>query len=155
MAAQTEETFLETKRERLQKQREDIHAKRAEFDEQLAAIDQELYALDVYVQAKAGKRFDLAPTRAPSQRKASGPRAPRGEPSDLQKRILEVIREFGPDGAKAESINAELNATDVEEKKIAAALFRMKKTGILNQAGRRQPYTLGTNAPAPSGEVAA
>ena len=81
------------------------------------------------------------PTREPSQRKATGTRAPRGAGGELQKRILAIVGQF-PDGASAEVINSELQATDADAKKpIAAALFRMKKSNVLLQLKPRGPHT--------------
>jgi chaperonin cofactor prefoldin len=143
MAQQTAETFLQNERERFQKSREDLEAERAKIDQQIAEIDTELYALEVYVQAKQRGR----PSQTERKPRAAGTRATRakrGELPGIQKRIAGVVERYQPNGARAESINSELEATDDDaKKKIAAALFRMKKTAVLTQLQARGPYTLG------------
>ena len=146
--AQTLESLIEKEYETVQKEREALLARRAEIDDKLRALDRRLDAAANYKATLEGKF--ARPTRAPSQRKAAtGTRAPRGAGGEMQKRILAVVAAI-PEGATAEVINTELRATTTEAKKpIAAALFRMKKTGVLHQPKPRGPYFI----PTPTREV--
>jgi hypothetical protein len=141
----TFETFIEEERTRLNKDREDAQAKLQTAQDKIDAVERELAAITAYEQVKAGKgpQTQRKP-RAPSKSTATGHRAPKGAGAELQKRIIAVIEQF-PDGATAEIINSELEATDAEAKKpIAAALFKMKKTNALRQPKTRGPYLIPT-----------
>ena len=83
----------------------------------------------------------------PKTRKATGTRAPRGEMGGVQKLVVDVVTTCQPDGAKATTINGALRDSGYDTKQIAAALHRMKKTGVLEQTKGQGPYTLGPNAP--------
>ena len=77
----------------------------------------------------------------------------------MQKRVIAIIEQF-PNGATAEDINSELEATTKEAKKpIAAAISRLRTRGAIGQDAPRQPWKL---VPAereafepPSGDAAA
>jgi hypothetical protein len=139
------ETIIAEERERLAKDREIACAERQAAQDKLDAVDRELAAIDAYEQVKAGK-FQRPQARKP--RAASGGRAPRGELSVRQRDILGVVEKYMPDGVKTETIMEELEARSEEVKRpIYAAIDKLKKGGIVQQAGKRQPYTLGPNAP--------
>ena len=109
---QTLESLIEKEYETVQKEREALLARRAEIDDKLRTLDRRLDAAANYKATLEGKF--VRPTRAPSQRKAAtGTRAPRGAGGDMQKKILAVVQLF-PQGATAEVINSELQATSTE-----------------------------------------
>ena len=140
---QTLESLIEKEYETVQRERKDLLARRAEIDDKLRALDRRLDAAANYKATLEGKF--VRPTQGPRKSRApSTGRAPRGAGGDMQKKILAVVQLF-PQGATAEVINSELQATDAETKKpIAAALFRMKKTNVLRQPKPRGPYFIPT-----------
>ena len=145
--APTLESLIEKEYETVQKEREDLLARRAEIDDKLRALDRRLDAAANYKATLEGKF--VRPTRAPRKSRApSTGRAPRGAGGEMQNRILGVVAQIGE--ATAEVINTELGANSAEAKKpIAAALFRMKKSGALRQPKPRGPYFI----PTPTREV--
>ena len=143
MAAVTLESLFEKEFQEAEKTLESLRARREDIEQQIAAAEQRFTNLRNAQAALQGKL--IIPTAAPKERRkprAVSTRAPRGAGGELQKRILAVFDQH-PNGASAELINQELDATDDAAKKpIAAALFRMKKSGVLLQAARRGAYTL-------------
>ena len=143
MAQPTMESVIEREYETVSKEREGLLARRAEIDDQLRALDRRLEAAANYKATLEGKF--RAPTQGPRKTRApSTGRAPRGAGGELQKKILAVVQLF-PQGATAEVINSELQATSADAKKpIAAALFRMKKNNVLRQPKARGAYFIPT-----------
>jgi hypothetical protein len=145
MAVQTHEATREREINEARASLEKLRADRANIDAQIESKELLIEAWTNFELTLQGKF--KAPTATQAPRKARAPstgRAPRGTGGDLQKRILAVIEHY-PDGATAEIINSELEATDAEAKKpIAAALFRMKKTNALRQPKPRGPYLIPT-----------
>ena len=130
----TPETTFQEWREQFAKQREELFAKREEIDQQIDAIDRELAAITAYEQVKRGKPLQKERTRSPSTR------APRGARAEIRAKILDFLKDLS-EGATAEAINAELQATDPKEKqKIANVLSLMKGEGLLSQEARHGPY---------------
>jgi hypothetical protein len=143
IAPPKEVTQAQDKVKKLKLDRDDIDRKIAEASVLVQAWEN--FNLTLQGKFKAPAAAATAETKT---RKPSGPRAKTGALPDLQQKIVAVVERYLPDGAKAASIYEELGVReDTKRKPIDAALIRMKKSGLLYQSARKQPYTLGPNAP--------
>jgi hypothetical protein len=126
----------------MQARREKLLNDQATKQQELEGIETQLRRIEAYLNTGA------APAESKPVRKATSTRTPQGKLPPLQERILAIVKRYLPDGVKTESITDELEARTGDEKRpVYAALDRMKKGGLIEQAGKRQPYTLGANAP--------
>ena len=144
--AATFEAFITAERERLSSERGALWDQIKELEERVAAIDAELKAITAYETVKAGKPLPASVTPAPA-RKPRDPdapkrsRAPREESQALRQQILDIVRKRDG-GATAADLYAFLEKDDEKSKQaVNAALMALKREGVIQQAGRRQPYT--------------
>jgi len=148
-AATTFEAFITAERERLSNERGALWDQIKELEERVAAIDAELKAIGAYEAVKAGKPLPAPVMSAPaSARKPRDPdapkrsRAPREESQALRQQILDIVR-GREGGADAADLYAFLEKDDDKGKQaVNAALMALKREGAIQQAGRRQPYTV-------------
>jgi uncharacterized protein YjhX (UPF0386 family) len=140
--AQTRESLKEQDLAQARKEVERLRAEIADRERQITEASRIIRgweAFDLAMQGKITLPGDETPAE-PKTRKATGTRARAGAPSEIQKQIAAVIDRY-PDGAKSQVMYADLRDS-YETKQIDAALLRMKKSGDLIQARRKQPYTL-------------
>jgi len=133
-----------------QKDVADLEAQRADIYKQIEQASVLIHAWENFNLTLRGEFRPRAAHAEPKTRKATGPRASQGDPSGLQKQVLDVIERSMPEGAKGEAINTALGATDNEalKKKIAAAINRLRVNGRIYQDAPRKPWKLVRQEPA-------
>ena len=135
--------LIEREFEHGEKAREDLLAKRAEIDQQLTALDRRLEAAKNYRLTLEG-RFATTPTVARTPRKASGPRAKRGELGGFRKEVYDYVA--AQHGRTSRQVIDHFK--DVKVSKVNAALHNLKKQGQLTQDGRGGQYVAAPEAAA-------
>ena len=147
MAQPTMEAVIEREYETVSKEREDLLARRAEIDDKLRALDRRLKPQRT---TRPRWKGSLAPTQARANPAHPPPAALHAAQAGRCRRRSSPSSRIFPQGATAEVINSELQATPLKRRSpIAAALFRMKKNNVLHQPKPRGPYFI----PTPTREV--
>lgn len=157
MAEQSFADFINSERERLTAERTAIYDQQHELEQKLDAINKEMAAINAYAAVKEGKPAPAAQQTAPAKKQADAPkraRTPRGE-GGIRTQVLDMVRKAGPEGIRSNDIALALQMDDkAGNQAIANALMALKKSGEVNQAGRRQPYTATENPEADQQEAA-